>query len=62
MPNMNSYTFMHNLKVLSNKPYETGIYNCHCHNKDTCLLPNNCQTKCIIYHANNDCDIAGYKQ
>ena len=58
---MNSYTYMHNHKVLSNKPNEMGINNCNCCNKDTCPLPNSCQTKCIIYQANIDCDIAGYK-
>ena len=41
----------------------TCIYNnCNCHNKDTCSLPNSCQMKCIIYQANIDCDIDGYKQ
>ena len=39
-----------------------GINNCNCRNKDTCPPPNSCQTICIIYQANNDCDIAGYKQ
>ena len=53
---------MHNHKVLNNKPNETGINNCNCRNKDTCPLPNSCQTKCIIYQANIDCDIAGYEQ
>ena len=62
MPNMNSYTYMHNHKVLNDKPNETGINNYNCCNKDTCPLPNSCQTKCIIYQANIDCDIAGYKQ
>ena len=41
---------------------ETGINNCNCHNKDTCPLPKSCQTKCIVYQANIDCDIARYKQ
>ena len=59
---MNSYTYMHNHKVLNDKPNEMGINNCHCRNKDNCLLPNSCQTKCTIYQANIDCDIAGYKQ
>ena len=59
---MNSYTYMHNHKVLNDKPNETGINNCNCRNKDTCPLPNSCQTKCIVYQANIDCDIAGYKQ
>ena len=62
IPNMNSYTYMHNQKVLNDKANETGINNCNCRNKDTCLLLNSCQTKCIIYQANIDCDIAGYKQ
>ena len=57
---MNSY--MHNHKVLNDKPNEMGISNCNCRNKDNCPLPNSCQTKCIIYQANIDCDIAGYKQ
>ena len=59
---MNSYTYMHNYKVLNNKPNETVINNCNCHNKDTCPLPNSCRTKYIIYLANIDCDIAEYKQ
>ena len=59
MPNMNSYTYMHNHKVLNNKPNETGINNGNCRNKDTCPLPKSCQTKCIVYQANIDCDIAG---
>ena len=62
MPNMNSYTYMHNHKVLNDKPNETGINNCNCRNKDTRLLPKSFQTKCIIYQANIDCDIARYKQ
>ena len=62
MPNMNSYTYMHNHKVLNDKPNETGIINCNCRNQDTSPLPNNCQTKCIVYQANINCDIAGYKQ
>ena len=49
MPSMNSYTYMHNHKVLNDKPNVTGINNCSWRNKDTCLLPNSCQTKCIIY-------------
>ena len=53
---------MHNHKVLNDKPNEMGINNCNCRNKDNCPLPNSCQTKCIIYQANIDCDIAGYKQ
>ena len=35
MPNMNSYTYMHNQKVPNNKPNETGINNCNFRNKDT---------------------------
>ena len=62
MPNMSSYTYMHNHKVLNDKPNETGINNCNCRDNDTCPLPNSCQTKCIIYQANSDCNIAGYKQ
>ena len=53
---------MHNRKVLNDKPNDTGINNCNCRNKGTCPLPNSCQTKCIIYQANIDCDIAGYKR
>ena len=52
MPNMNSYTYMLNHKVLNDKPNETGINSCNCSCKDTCPLPNSCQTKCIIYQAN----------
>ena len=59
---MNSYTYMHNHKVLNDKPNEMGVNNCNCRNKDNCPLPDSCQTKCIIYQANIDCDIAGYKQ
>ena len=62
MPNMNSYTYMHNHEVLNDKPNEMGINNCNCCNEDTCPLPNSCQPKCIVYQANIDCDIAGYKQ
>ena len=62
MPNMNPYTYMHNHKVLNGKPNEKVINDCTCHNKDNCPLPNSCQRKCIIYQANIDCDIAGYKQ
>ena len=53
---------MHNHKVLNDKPNEMRINNCNCPNKDTCPIPNSCQTKCIVYQANTDCDIAGYKQ
>ena len=59
---MNSCTYMHDHKVLNDKPMETGINNRSCRNKDTCPLPDSCQTKCIVYPANIDCDIAGYKQ
>ena len=62
MPSMNSYTYMCNHKVLNDKPNETGIKNCNCRNKGTCPLPNSCQAKCMIYQANIDCAIAGYKQ
>ena len=31
---MTSYTYMHNHKVLNNKPNETKINNCNCRNKD----------------------------
>ena len=50
MPNMNSYTYMYNHKVLNEKPNEMGINNCNCRNKDNCPLPNSCQTKCISQH------------
>ena len=53
---------MHNHKVLNDKPNETGINNCNCHNKDTSPLPNSSQTKCVIFQANIDCDITGYKK
>ena len=36
-----------NMKIV-NYLDETGIDNCNCRNKDTCPLPNSCQTKCII--------------
>ena len=62
MPNMNSYTCMHNHKVLNDRPNETGIDNCNCRNKDTCPLPSSCQTYCIIYQASIDSDVAGYKK
>ena len=39
-----------------------GINNCNYCNQDTCPLPNSCQPKSIVYLANIDCDIAGYKQ
>ena len=60
MPNMNSYTYMHNHKVLHDKPNETRINNCNCRNKDACPLLNSCQTKCIIYQTNIYCDSSGY--
>ena len=59
---MNSYTNKHNRKVLHDKPNETGINNCNCGNKDTCPLPNSCQTTYIIYQANINCDTTEYKQ
>ena len=59
---MNSYTYMHNHKVLNGKPNEMGMNNCNCRNKDTCPLPKSCQTKCIIFQANIDCAIATYIQ
>ena len=62
MPSMNLYSYMDNHKVLNDKPNETGINNDNCRNKDTCPLPNSCQTKCMIYQASIDCEIAGYKQ
>ena len=62
MPNINSCTYMHNHKVLNDKPNETGINSCSCRNKDTYPLPSNYQTKCTVYQANIDCDIAKYKQ
>ena len=37
---MNSYTYMHNHKVLNDKSNETGNNNGNCRNKDTCSLPN----------------------
>ena len=61
MPNMNSYTYTHN-QVRNDKPNETEITNCNCRNRDIYPLPNSCQTKCIVYQANIDCDIAEYKQ
>ena len=62
MPNMDSYTYMHNHKVLNDKPPETRINNSNCRNKDACPLPKSCQTKWIVYQANIDCDVAGYIQ
>ena len=56
IPSMKFDTYMHNHKVLM------GINSCTCCNRDTCPLPNSCQTKCITYQANIDCVIAGYKQ
>ena len=62
MPYKNSYAYMHNHEVLNDKANETGINNWNCRSRDTCPLPNSCQTKRIISQANIDCDIAGYKQ
>ena len=59
---MDSYTYIHIHKFLNDKPNETGINNCNYRNKDTCPLPNSCQTKCIIYQANIVSIMAGYKQ
>ena len=59
---MNYYTYMHNHKVLNDKRNETGIKNSNCRNKCTCPLPNSCQTKCVTYQTNINCDIAEYKQ
>ena len=59
---MNSYTYMHNHKVLNDKPDETGINNATAVIKTIVFYQNSCQTKRIIYQANIDCDIAGYKQ
>ena len=53
---------MHNHKVLNENSNETGINKRNCRNKNTCPLPKSCQTKCIVYQANIDCNIAGYKQ
>ena len=53
---------MHNQKVLNDKPNETGIKSCNCHNQDTCLLPNNSQTTCIIYPAKINCGMARCNQ
>ena len=61
MSNMNPYTYMLNWKVLNDKPNETGINNGNCRNKDTCPLPKSSQMKCIVYQANIDFNIAGYK-
>ena len=59
---MNFYTCMHNHKVPNDRPGETEIDNYNCRNKDTCPVPNSCQTKSKIYQANIDCDIAGNTQ
>ena len=59
MPSVSPYTYMHNHKVLNDKPNETGINNYNCRYKDTSPLPNSCQTKCIIYQENIDCDRFG---
>ena len=50
---------MRNHKVLNDKLNETEINNCNYRSKDTCPLPNRCQTKSIISQVNTDCDIAG---
>ena len=60
MPNMNSYTKMHNRKTLNNKTNETCIYDCNCR-RDSCPLSQMCQTS-IIYQANIDSGIAFYKR
>ena len=44
MPSMNSYTYVHNHKVLNDKPNETIISNCGFCNKDTRPLPKSCET------------------
>ena len=62
MPNMNSYTYVHDHKVLNDKPNKPGMNNCNCRNKDTCSLPNSFQMKWIIYQANIDYGIAEQKQ
>ena len=62
MPNMSSYTYMHNHKALNKKPNEMEINNFNWRNKDNCPLANSWQTKYVVYQANIDCDIATYKQ
>ena len=59
---MNSYTYIQIHKFLNDKLNETGNNNCNYRNKDTCPLPNSCQTKCMIYQANIVSIMAGYKQ
>ena len=59
---MKSYTYIHNQKIVNNKPNETGINNCNYRNKVTCPLPNSSQTKCINYQVNIHYDTTGYKQ
>ena len=54
MPRMNRYTYMHNHKVLNDKPNAIGINNSNCRNRDTWPLPNSYQKKCIIYQVNID--------
>ena len=54
MPNLNSYTYMHNNKDPNDKPIETEIDTCNCRNKEFCPVPKSCQTKSIIYQANID--------
>ena len=53
---------LHIHKVLNEKPNETDIDNCNCHNKDTSPVTNSWQKKSIIYQHNIDCNIVGYKQ
>ena len=62
MPSMNSYSYIHNHKILKDKPNETGISNYNYRNKDACPLPSSCQTKFINYQANIDCYIVRCKQ
>ena len=59
---MNFYSYIHNHKILNDKPNETGISNYNYRNKDDCPLPSSCQTKFINYQANIDCYIARCKQ
>ena len=50
------------IKALKDKLNEKEIANCKCHNKGTCRIPISFHTKGIIYQANIDYDIPGYKQ
>ena len=62
---MSSYTYMHNQKVLNDKPNEMGINNCNCRNKDNCPLPNGCQRKASFIKptlSQHQANIAGFKQ